>query len=66
MYAGVLGDNAVKGYTLFLTSVALAADPFERCTALQRAREHGLDVPHEAIVTEEHMIKKRARRPPVD
>ncbi|KAI9430210.1 hypothetical protein BJY52DRAFT_1232458 [Lactarius psammicola] len=60
-YAGVLGDNAVERYTLFLTSIALAADPSERRTALQRAREHGLDVPRVAIVTEGHAIETRAR-----
>jgi nuclear pore complex protein Nup107 len=58
MYAGVLGDNAVERYALFLTSLALSADPVERRTALQRAREHGLDVPRVAIVTAERTIER--------
>ncbi len=58
MCAGTLGDNAVERYTLFLTSVTLAVDPSERRTALQRAREHGLDVPRVAIVTAEHTIAR--------
>ena len=58
MYAGALGDNAVERYALFLTSLALSADPAERRTALQRAREHGLDVPRVAIVTAERTIER--------
>ena len=58
MYAGALGDNAVERYALFLTSLALSADPTERRTALQRAREHGLDVPRVAIVTAERTIER--------
>jgi len=58
MYAGALGDNAVERYALFLTSLALSADPLERRTALQRAREHGLDVPRVAIVTAERTIER--------
>jgi hypothetical protein len=58
MYAGALGDNAVERYALFLTSLALSADPIERRTALQRAREHGLDVPRVAIVTAERTIER--------
>ena len=58
MYAGALGDNAVERYSLFLTSPTLYADPVERCTALQRAREHGLDVTRVAIVTAERMIER--------
>ncbi|KAH9043875.1 nuclear pore protein 84/107 [Lactarius pseudohatsudake] len=58
MYAGALGDNAVERYALFLTSLALSADPVERRTALQRAREHGLDVPRVAIVTAERTIER--------
>jgi nuclear pore complex protein Nup107 len=58
MYAGALGDNAVERYALFLTSLALSADPGERRTALQRAREHGLDVPRVAIVTAERTIER--------
>jgi Nuclear pore protein 84 / 107 len=58
MYAGALGDNAVERYALFLTSLVLSVDPGERRTALQRAREHGLDVPRVAIVTAEHTIER--------
>jgi hypothetical protein len=58
MYAGALGDNAVERYALFLTSLALSADPVERRAALQRAREHGLDVPRVAIVTAERTIER--------
>ena len=58
MYAGALGDNAVERYALFLTSLALSADPTERRTALQRAREHGLDVPRVAIVTADRTIER--------
>ncbi|KAH9991402.1 107-domain-containing protein [Russula vinacea] len=58
MYAGALGDNAVERYALFLTSLALSADPAERRTALQRAREHGLDVPRVAVVTAERTIER--------
>jgi nuclear pore complex protein Nup107 len=58
MYAGALGDNAVERYALFLTSLALSADPAERRIALQRAREHGLDVPRVAIVTAERTIER--------
>ncbi|KAI0259467.1 nuclear pore protein 84/107 [Gloeopeniophorella convolvens] len=58
MYAGALGDNAVERYALFLTSLALSADPAERRTALQRAREHNLDVPRVAIVTAERTIER--------
>ncbi|KAH9075675.1 107-domain-containing protein [Lactarius deliciosus] len=58
MYAGALGDNAVERYALFLTSLALSADPVERRTALQRAREHGLDVSRVAIVTAERTIER--------
>src|SRR3984957_13715813 len=58
MYAGALGDNAVERYAMFLTSLALSADPAERRTALQRAREHGLDVPRVAIVTAERTIER--------
>ena len=58
MYAGALGDNAVERYALFLTSLALSADQAERRTALQRAREHGLDVPRVAIVTAERTIER--------
>ena len=58
MYAGALGDNAVERYALFLTSLALSADPIERRTALQRAREHSLDVPRVAIVTAERTIER--------
>ncbi|KAH9976532.1 nuclear pore protein 84/107 [Russula compacta] len=58
MYAGALGDNAVERYALFLTSLALSADLIERRTALQRAREHGLDVPRVAIVTAERTIER--------
>ena len=58
MYAGVLGDNAVERYALFLTSLALSADQVERRMALQRAREHGLDVPRVAIVTAERTIER--------
>ena len=57
MYHGALGDNAVERYALFLTSLTLSADPVERRTALQREREHGLDVPHVAVVTAEHTIE---------
>ncbi len=58
MYAGALGDNAVERYARFLTSLALSADPAERRIALQRAREHGLDVPRVAIVTAERTIER--------
>ncbi len=58
MYSGALGDNAVKRYTLFLTSVALATDSSEQRTALQHAREQWLDVPRVAIVTAEHMTRR--------
>ncbi|KAI0294069.1 nuclear pore protein 84/107 [Multifurca ochricompacta] len=58
MYAGALGDNAVERYALFLTSLALSADPAERRVALQRAREHGLDVPRVAVVTAERTIER--------
>ena len=58
MYAGALGDNAVERYALFLTSLALSADPAERRIALQRAREHGLDVPRVAVVTAERTIER--------
>jgi hypothetical protein len=58
MYAGALGDNAVKRYALFLTSLVLSTDPTERRTALQCACEHGLDVPQVAIVTAEHTIER--------
>ena len=55
MYAGVLGDNAVERY---VTSLAPPADQVERRTALQRAREHSLDVPRVAIVTAERTIER--------
>ena len=58
MYAGALGDNAVERYALFLTSLALSADPVERRAALQRARDHGLDVSRVAIVTAERTIER--------
>ncbi len=58
MYAGAPSDNAVERYTLFLISVALAADPSERRMTLQRTKEHGLDVPHVAVVTAEHTIER--------
>jgi hypothetical protein len=51
------GDNAVERYALFLTSLALSTDLTERRTALQRTREHGLDIPWVAIVTAEHTIE---------
>jgi nuclear pore complex protein Nup107 len=57
MYTSALGDNAVERYALFLTSLALSTDLAERRTALQRAREHGLDVPHVAIFTAERSIE---------
>jgi nuclear pore complex protein Nup107 len=57
MYTSALGDNAVERYALFLTSLALSTDLAERRTALQRAREHRLDVPHVAIITAECSIE---------
>jgi hypothetical protein len=57
MYAGVLGNNAVERYALFLTSLALTADPAECRTALQCACEHGLDVPRVVIVMAERTIE---------
>ena len=47
----------IECYALILTSLALSADPAERRTALQHAREHGLDVLHVAIVTAECTIE---------
>ena len=58
MYAGALGDNAVERYALFLTSLALSADHVERRAALQRAREHGRDLPRVAIVMAERTIER--------
>ena len=65
MYTGApLGDNAVERYALFLTSLALSADPLERRTALQRARKQGLDVPRMEIVTAERTIERALDNPP--
>ncbi|KAF7323271.1 Nuclear pore complex protein [Mycena chlorophos] len=58
MYAGALGDNAVERYALFLVSLELSADIDERRLALQRAREHGLDMNRVAVVTAERTIDK--------
>ena len=51
------GDNAIERYALFLTLLALSTDLTERRTALQRTREHGLDIPRAVIVTAEHTIE---------
>ncbi|KAL6298142.1 nuclear pore protein 84/107 [Sparassis latifolia] len=57
MYAGALGDNAIERYAMFLTSLELSADLEERRLALNRAREHGLDMHRVAIVTAERTIE---------
>ncbi|KAI0315778.1 hypothetical protein OF83DRAFT_1173489, partial [Amylostereum chailletii] len=54
---GALGDNAVKRYTLFLTSLELSADVAERRLALARARQHRLDVERVVVVTAERTIE---------
>jgi hypothetical protein len=43
---------------MFLTSLELTADVDERKLALNRAKEHGLDVPRVAIATAENTIDK--------
>ncbi|KAH9940156.1 nuclear pore protein 84/107 [Epithele typhae] len=58
MYAGALGDNAVERYAMFLTSLELSGDAEERRLALNRARDHGLDVERVAVVTAERTIEK--------
>jgi nuclear pore complex protein Nup107 len=57
-YAGALGDNAVRRYALFLTSLTLSTSADERRAALVRAREHGLDVQAVAIAAAEHTINR--------
>lgn len=46
------------GGRTFLTSLALSANPVERLTVLQRAREHSPDIPRVAIVTAERTIER--------
>ncbi|KAI9451613.1 hypothetical protein BJY52DRAFT_1190825 [Lactarius psammicola] len=64
MYAGMLSHNAVERFMLFLTSIALVADPSERRTVLHSTSENGLDVPHVAVVTVEHTIERALDDPP--
>jgi hypothetical protein len=58
LYAGALGENAIERYAMFLTSLELTADIDERRLALNRAKEHGLDVSRVAIATAESTIDK--------
>jgi hypothetical protein len=58
MYAGALGNNAVKHYALFLTSLAISADPVERHVALQRAQARAGCPPRAAERTIERVLDK--------
>ena len=58
MYAGAFGDNTVERYVLFLNPLAFSAEPVKRLMALKCPREHGLDIPHVAILMADRTIER--------
>ncbi|KAF8324711.1 nuclear pore protein 84/107 [Cantharellus anzutake] len=51
LYVGALGDNAIQRYALYLSNLPIELTKHDRYLALNRAKDHGLDIEAVAFST---------------
>ncbi|KAF9506540.1 hypothetical protein BS47DRAFT_1321765 [Hydnum rufescens UP504] len=64
LYVGALGDNAIQRYAVFLSNLSLDLSKHDRLVAVNRAKEHGLDVEAVAFSTAGIVAREELKKLP--